>query len=112
MVEPPEKPGAPPTDSRPTKGTPQGGTICPLLANLYLHSVEKQFHAQSGPGQWSRAKLVPEADDFVILASFIDGRITGWIEKTVEGWLGLEINREKARIINLRTKGERLDFLG
>ena len=37
VVEPPEKPGQPPTMKRNTQGTPQGGVISPLLANIYLH---------------------------------------------------------------------------
>lgn len=112
VVEPPESPGSPPTVTRPTKGTPQGGVISPLLANLYLHWMDKRFHSMEGPGHWAKAKLVRYADDFVILARYIDGRITGWIEEIVESWLGLEINREKTRVFNLGTKGECLNFLG
>jgi len=112
VVEPAETPGGRSTVKRPTEGTPQGGVISPLLANLYLHWMDRRFHSASGPGSWAKAKLVRYADDFVILARFIDKRITGWIEQVVEEWLGLAINREKTRIINLKTKGERLDFLG
>jgi hypothetical protein len=39
-------------------------------------------------------------------------RLTGWIESKLEGWLGLEINREKTRVVNLKDEGESLDFLG
>ncbi len=97
---------------RSKRGTPQGGVISPLLSNLYLHWLDKAFHRPGGPSAWANAKLVRYADDFVILARFIDHRITGWTESKLEGWLGLEINREKTRVVNLREPGESLDFLG
>jgi len=112
VVEPPETPGAPPRVSRPEKGTPQGGVISPLLANLYLHWFDKVFYRADGPGQWAKAKLTRYADDFVVLARFIDHRIIRWIETKIEGWMGLEINREKTRVVNLRDPGASLDFLG
>ena len=52
------------------------------------------------------------ADDFVIMARYIDGRITGWAEHTLEGWMGLTLNREKTRVVNLQEQGAKLDFLG
>jgi RNA-directed DNA polymerase len=97
---------------RPKKGTPQGGVISPLLANIYLHWFDKVFQKGDGPAQWARARLVRYADDFVVLAHHIDQRITGWIEAKIEGWLGLEINRDKTRVVTLRQVGESLDFLG
>jgi RNA-directed DNA polymerase len=45
------------------KGTPQGGVISPLLANLYLHWFDKVFHRADGPARWAMAKLVRFADD-------------------------------------------------
>jgi RNA-directed DNA polymerase len=97
---------------RTKKGTPQGGVISPLLANVYLHWFDKVFHRPNGPAVWAKAKLVRYADDFVILARYIDGQITGWVESKIEGWLGLEINREKTRVLDLQREGESLDFLG
>jgi RNA-directed DNA polymerase len=97
---------------RPTSGTPQGGVISPLLANLYLHWFDLRFQ-RSGPGQWARARLVRYADDFVIMAKFIGRRITNWVEATVEGWLGLTINYQKTRVICLGPDREdELLFLG
>jgi RNA-directed DNA polymerase len=102
-----------PRRRRPTQGTPQGGVISPLLANLYLHWMDVRFARAGGPGQWAPARLVRYADDFVILARTVDARITGWVEATVEAWLGLTINREKTRIVRLTpTSGDTLDFLG
>jgi RNA-directed DNA polymerase len=94
------------------KGTPQGGVISPLLANVYLHWFDKVFHRPGGPAVWAKAKLVRYADDFVVLARYIDRRIEGWIETKLEGWMDLEINRDKTRVVNLREEGASLDFLG
>ena len=98
--------------SRTNKGTPQGGVISPLLANIYLHWFDKVFHRPGGPASWANAKLVRYADDFVILARYVDGRIIEWVESKIEGWLGLELNREKTQVLNLRKEKETLDFLG
>jgi RNA-directed DNA polymerase len=111
VVEP-ESEGKPGKWSRPRKGTPQGGVISPLLSNLYLHWFDKMFHRADGPAQWAGAKLVRYADDFVVLARYQGTRLTGWIESKLEGWLGLEINREKTRVVKLKEEGASLDFLG
>ena len=62
--------------SRPTQGTPQGGVISPLLANLYLHWFDKMFHRSDGPYIWANARLVRYADDFVIMARDIGKDVT------------------------------------
>jgi len=101
-----------PKISRPKSGTPQGGIISPLLANLYLHWFDVRFY-RDGPGRWANAHLIRYADDFVIMARYVGDRITDWVEGTVEGWLGLTINRKKTRVIALRPEAdESLDFLG
>ncbi len=51
------------TRHRPTAGTPQGGVITPLLANLYLHWFEVLFYRSDGPAHWAKAELVRYADD-------------------------------------------------
>jgi RNA-directed DNA polymerase len=94
------------------KGTPQGGVISPLLSNLYLHWFDKVFHRRTGPGKWANAKLVRYADDFVVLGRYQGERLSGWIESKLEDWMGLEINRDKTRVLDLRRAGEKLDFLG
>lgn len=94
------------------KGTPQGGVISPLLSNLYLHWFDKVFYRPTGPAIWANAKLVRYADDFVVLARHQGQRLQGWIESKLEGWMGLEINRDKTRVVDLKRQGEKLDFLG
>jgi RNA-directed DNA polymerase len=98
--------------SRSEKGTPQGGVISPLLANLYLHWFDVMFHRQGGPGVRLGAKLVRYADDFVVLARRAESAIAEFLESKLEGWLKLEINRDKTRTVDLRAKGASLDFLG
>jgi RNA-directed DNA polymerase len=100
------------TITRPKSGTPQGGVISPLLANLYLHWFDVRFY-RDGPGRWANARLIRFADDFVIMARYIGPRITDWVEQTLEGWLALTINRKKTRVIVLAPERDaNLDFLG
>ena len=49
--------------TRNEKGTPQGGVISPLLANLFLHWFDALFHGPQGPSRWADARLVRYADD-------------------------------------------------
>jgi RNA-directed DNA polymerase len=112
VVEAPQGRGGTPQYSRSRKGTPQGGVISPLLANLYLHWFDKAFHWANGPAHWAKAHLVRYADDFVILARYVSPKLKGYIEEKLESWMGLEINREKTRVMDLRQKGASLDFLG
>ncbi len=112
VVEPPATPGGPKRTTWPTSGTPQGGVISPLLANLYLHWFDKVFHAPGGPAHWAKAKLVRYADDFVVLARYQSPQLITFIEKKLEAWMGLEINREKTRVVHLQQHGASLDFLG
>lgn len=98
--------------TRPTAGTPQGGVISPLLANLYLHELDRKWHEKGGPRQMFNARLVRYADDFVVMARYIGEKIIRFIESVVEGQLGLTLNREKTRIIDLRASKATLDYLG
>lgn len=94
------------------RGTPQGGVISPLLANIYLHWFEKVFYSSRGPGNWAGAQVVRYADDFVVLARFQGHRLREFIETTIETWLGLELNRAKTQVVDLREPGRSMDFLG
>ena len=104
--------GEPAKWSRSKQGTPQGGVISPLLANLYLHWFDKLFYRADGPAHWAKARLVRYADDFVVLARYQTSRLRSWIESKIENWLGLEINRDKTRVVNLAEAKASLDFLG
>jgi RNA-directed DNA polymerase len=104
--------GKPPTVKRNDSGTPQGGVISPLLANIYLHWFDDAFHRAGSAAQELGAKLVRYADDFVVLTRQKSDELTSFIEEKIEDWLGLKINREKTRVVNLREEGAKLDFLG
>lgn len=97
--------------TKPNQGTPQGGVISPLLANIFLHQLDRQFYGRRGPAKAIKAKLVRYADDFVILAYDIGARMMNYVEEVVQR-LGLSLNRDKTHIVDLRMEGEHLDFLG
>jgi RNA-directed DNA polymerase len=56
--------------------------------------------------------MVRYADDFVVLARYQGPKLQKFIEEKLETWLGLEINREKTRVVDLKQEGASLDFLG
>ena len=94
-----------------TRGTPQGGVISPLLANIYLNPVDQAFK-RSRLGTIGRGSihLVRYADDMVILAQGNLEEGIGLLSHYVER-LGLRVNPEKTH--RYRLAGEaRLDFLG
>jgi RNA-directed DNA polymerase len=97
---------------RPKQGTPQGGVISPMLANLYLHWFDKLFSGVSGPGHWANARIVRYADDFLIMARYVGTRIVDFVESTLEERFDLQINREKTRCVDMDKSGEALNFLG
>jgi RNA-directed DNA polymerase len=97
--------------TKPKSGTPQGGVLSPLLANIYLHDFDHNFHATDGPGESDAYRLVRYADDFVILGRRITPRVVRWIEDQLETQLRLQINREKTSVVHLG-RGDSLDFLG
>jgi RNA-directed DNA polymerase len=99
--------------TKPTAGTPQGGVISPLLANIYLHDLDQAFHQDAdGPMRIANARLVRYADDFVVLARWMGPRIQKWLEGHLETKLGLTINREKTHVVGLRDGKGSVDFLG
>lgn len=110
VVEPAEK-GKGQKVTRNDKGTPQGGVISPLLANLYLHWFEVVLLREL-KRERAVAGLVRYADDFVILAGNLSETLKAFIEGKLEGWMSLRMNREKTRCFNLKEDGQRLDFLG
>jgi len=88
-------------------GTPQGGVISPLLANVYLHAFDRAW-AERGTGE-----LVRYCDDFVVLCTTRPEAEQAQRQATVIlGELGLELHPEKTRVVDLREGKEGFDFLG
>ena len=92
----------------PQEGTPQGGVISPLLANIYLHELDRQWRDQAQ----CKGIHVRYADDMVFLFGTMEQatRALEWVTGVL-GDLGLEVSGEKTRIADLRA-GDGFDFLG
>jgi RNA-directed DNA polymerase len=89
-------------------GTPQGGVISPLLANLYMNRFLKYWRI-SRRGEMFQAQVVNYADDFVILSRGCAAEALNWT-RSVMTRIGLTLNEAKTSIKRGRT--ERFDFLG
>jgi RNA-directed DNA polymerase len=88
-------------------GTPQGGVISPLLANIYLHRLDLAF------ADGAHGKLVRWADDFVVLCKGeAQAQAAHQLARRVLDELGLELHPEKTKVADLREGREGLDFLG
>jgi len=89
----------------PTRGTPQGAVLSPLLANLYLHSMDQMLSAHH--------PMVRYADDFVILcrsreeAESALAALRQWVDAH-----GLTLHPEKTHVGDCRVKGQGFEFLG
>jgi group II intron reverse transcriptase/maturase len=93
--------------SFPSAGTPQGGVISPLLANVYLHEVlDKWFHAEIKPRLRGRAFLIRYADDFALVFSTEQDarRVMGMLPKRF-GEHGLTLHPGKTRLLYFRPQG-------
>ena len=90
------------------RGTPQGGVISPLLANIYLNLLDRNFRKREVFGA-TRAQLVRYADDFVVLAPKKPDAVLAWIQTLMQR-MGLSLNAEKTKLRQLVGK-ETFDFL-
>jgi len=90
----------------PTKGTPQGAVISPLLANIFLHSVDLAIRG-------SGFEMVRYADDLVIMCKSREDaeRALATLETLMTG-LKLKLHPEKTKIVDTREVGAGFDFLG
>lgn len=85
---------------RPRQGTPQGGVISPLLANVYLHLLDRNFRHRTQRGDL-QGRLVRYADDFVLLVPRRPDREWAWLHQLM-GRLGLTLHPEKTRMLDAR----------
>lgn len=93
----------------PLTGTPQGGVISPLLANIYLNVMDKLWQERFG----ELGELIRYADDFVIMCKTKKQAMeTIRVIQAIMGKLDLTINRDKSRLVNIRNDTDGFDFLG
>ncbi|WP_237705550.1 group II intron reverse transcriptase/maturase [Chthoniobacter flavus] len=91
-------------------GTPQGGVISPLLANIYLHPLDEAVNDRCCDQRGFKPRMIRYADDLVILCHSGEGiaireRLGCWLQSR-----GLTLNEKKTRVIESREHG--FDFLG
>jgi RNA-directed DNA polymerase len=90
----------------PIGGTPQGAVISPLLANIYLHSLDCRMRERG-------YRMVRYADDFVVLcrsaaqAQAALAEVRAWVEAN-----GLRLNEDKTQVGDCRQPGQGFEFLG
>jgi len=102
----------------PQTGTPQGGVVSPVLANIYLHyALDRWFEQVVQPKQRGRCRLIRYADDFV--AGFVHRYEAAQFEKELKERLakfGLEVAVDKTKTLRFGNNGGphngRFDFLG
>jgi RNA-directed DNA polymerase len=88
-------------------GTPQGGVISPLLANIFLHAFDRAW-MKRGTGE-----VVRYADDFVVMCSSKEQAEGAEQQaRAILGELGLSLHPDKTRVVDLRKGKEGFDFLG
>ncbi len=91
------------------EGTPQGGVISPLLANVYMHLIDRIVNNTRSLFHRMGVKIVRYADDFVLMGKTLPEEITEKL-KNLLGRMGLILNETKTRQINARENS--FDFLG
>lgn len=90
----------------PETGSPQGGVISPLLANIFLNDLD---HLMAGTGR----RMTRYADDFVILCDSQEDAERALADvRTWAGQTGLALHPAKTRIVDLGQVGNYVDFLG
>jgi len=90
-------------------GTPQGGVISPLLANIYLHVLDERWQREGA----HLGTLVRYCDDFVVMCDTAEQcEAAERVIRAITGELDLELHPEKTRRVELTEGKEGLDFLG
>lgn len=91
-------------------GTPQGGVISPLLANIYLNLLDRNINRMNSVFAQNGVKLVRYADDFILMSQRpIPPKVMGKLESLLNR-LGLILNQEKSHLLDARQ--ESFNFLG
>jgi group II intron reverse transcriptase/maturase len=97
------------TLTHPETGTPQGGVVSPLLANVYLNALDRAWEDRHG----GLGALVRYADDLVVLCRTRAQAEAAMAQlRAVLAELGLELAEDKTRLVCVNDDGEGFDFLG
>jgi group II intron reverse transcriptase/maturase len=92
---------------KPVTGTPQGGVVSPLLANVYLHRLDRAWDVRR------YGVLVRYADDLVVMCTSRQQAEAALARlRVLLADLGLQLKEAKTTIVHLRVGGEGFDFLG
>ena len=92
-----------------TDGTPQGGVISPLLANIYMNLLDRIVNHPESYFSKRGITMIRYADDFILMSKHISQEVTNKIHGYLDR-MGLMINTDKSKLIN--AKEETFDFLG
>ena len=101
--------GKPKGGKKNNRGTPQGGVISPLLANIYLNLVDKIVNKVDSIFGYHGIRIVRYAADFVLMGKRIPKRPIEYLKKILER-MELSLNEEKTKVLNVWE--ETFDFLG
>lgn len=92
-----------------TKGTPQGGVISPLLANIYMNLLDRIVNNPQGYCSKRGIKMIRYADDFILMSKHVNQEVINKIHKYLDR-MGLIINTDKSKLVNAEEQS--FDFLG
>jgi len=92
-----------------TKGTPQGGVISPLLANIYMNLLDRIVNRSTGYFSKMGIQMIRYADDFILMSRHIEQESIIKVHNYLDR-MGLMINSDKSKLVNARE--ESFDFLG
>ena len=92
-----------------TQGTPQGGVISPLLANIYMNLLDRIVNDPRGYFSQRGITMIRYADDFILMSRHISQEVIDKVHNYLDR-MGLNINTDKSKLVN--AKEEAFDFLG
>lgn len=91
------------------KGTPQGGVISPLLANIYMNVLDRVVNSDKGYFSKRGITMIRYADDFILMSRHINQKAVDKLHNYLRR-MDLSINTKKSKLVN--AKKEPFDFLG
>lgn len=90
-------------------GTPQGGVISPLLANVYMHLLDRIVNSPNSLFGKAGIKIIRYADDFILMGKELSEEVLSELESILDR-MGLSLNEQKTHKLDARD--ESFDFLG